>query len=70
MDESIKLKPCPFRVYGERVSSLTVPGQFYYNETFMPCMRGDCACYYDNGDEIRCRRDNTYYVLAEREDDD
>lgn len=62
------LKPCPFRVHGERTASLTIDGEFYYNEIFMPCMGDKCACYYDLGDEIRCCRDNTYFILAKRED--
>lgn len=41
----MELKPCPFRVHGERTASLTVAGEFYYNETFMPCIGVDCpAC--------------------------
>lgn len=40
-----ELKPCPFRVHGERTASLTVAGEFYYNETFMPCMREDCPAF-------------------------
>ena len=65
-----ELKPCPFRIHGERTASMTVYGEFYYNETFMPCMGEKCACYYDSGDEIRCCRDNTYFILAERSTDD
>ena len=68
--KAIKLKPCPFRVHGERISSLTVQGEFFYNEIFMPCMGEECACYYDSGDEIRCCRDNTYFILAERRQND
>ena len=65
----LKLKPCPFRVHGERISSLTVPNESYYNETFMPCMGDKCACYRDDGNQIRCYRDNLYLVLAERKED-
>lgn len=35
---SKKLKPCPFRVHGERTASATIQGEYYYNEFFMPCM--------------------------------
>lgn len=63
-----ELKPCPFRVHGERTASLTIPGEFYYNELFMPCMREECACFYRIGNELRCMRDNTYLVLGEEED--
>ena len=42
-----KLKPCPFRVHGERNASWTVTGEYYYNETFMPCMGERCAAYWN-----------------------
>ena len=65
-----KLKPCPFRVHGERTASLTNAGEFYYNEIFMPCMREECACFYEIGKEYRCMRDNMYLVLGVGEEDD
>lgn len=34
-----ELMPCPYRVHGERTMSLTVAGEYYYNEYFMPCMK-------------------------------
>lgn len=43
---SEKLKPCPFRVHGERTQSATIRGEFYYNEYFMPCMGEKCAAYW------------------------
>ena len=58
-----KLKPCPFRIHGERVQSATAEGEFYYNETFMPCIGNKCACYADIGDEIRCYRENVCFIL-------
>lgn len=62
-----EIKPCPFRVHGEKKASLTVAGEYYYNEYFMPCLRKECPCYLDVGYEIRCVRGyNTYLVLAER----
>ena len=63
-----KLKPCPFRVHGERIASLTIPGEFYYNEIFMPCMREECACFCEIGKEYRCMRDNMYLVLGGEDD--
>ena len=42
---NIELKPCPFRVHGERTYSLTVTGEYFYNETFMPCMGEDCPAF-------------------------
>lgn len=61
-----KLKPCPFRVHGSRTASLTIEGEYFYNETFMPCMGDECACYEEEGDTIMCYRDNRAFVLAER----
>ena len=66
---SEKLKPCPFRVHGERTASLTVDGEYYYNEIFMPCMRDACACYEEVGDKIICFRENSSFVLAERREE-
>lgn len=60
------LKPCPFRVHGERIASLTIAGEFYYKESFMPCMGEDCACYRDDGDAIRCYRDNLSFILDDK----
>lgn len=67
--KATKLKPCPFRIHGERTASMTVYGEFYYNETFMPCMGEECACFRVVDDEVRCCRDNMYLVLAERKQD-
>ena len=53
------LKSCPYRVHGERVASLTVAGELYYNEVFMPCMGNDCAAYF-NG---ICRRDGAFFDM-------
>lgn len=33
-----KLKPCPWRIHGERTASLTIAGEYFYNEYSMPCM--------------------------------
>lgn len=65
-----KLKPCPYRVHGEKISSLTVEGERYYNEYFMPCMREACACFFVTAEgEARCTRNyyGTYFVLSEQE---
>ena len=69
MDE---LKPCPFRVHGEQKASLTVPNEFYYNETFMPCMGEKCACYDVNtfSNEIHCNRDYGFLVIGIKEDEE
>ena len=61
-----KLKPCPFRVHGERVMSLTVAGEYYYNEIFMPCMEKECACFHRDGDGAYCDRNGAYMRLTER----
>lgn len=58
------LKPCPFRVHGERTSSLVVAGEYFYNEIFMPCMRSECACFHDNLGDPYCDRNGAYMKLA------
>ena len=61
-----KLKPCPYRVHGERVASLTVAGEFYYNEFFLPCMGDGCAAY-SNG---TCRRNGAVFDMIMEEEQD
>lgn len=63
----IKLKPCPFRIHGERTASLTVAGEYFYNETFMPCMKNGCACYHANSGEPYCDRNGAYMELRKTE---
>ena len=60
-----KLKPCPYRVHGERRASLTVEGEYYYNEWFMPCMRQECACFHIDCDDAYCDRNGMYMKLGE-----
>ena len=60
---SDKLKPCPYRVHGERVASLTVEGEFYYNEIFMPCMKEECPCYHEDCGDVWCDRNGAYMKL-------
>ena len=64
---SDKLKPCPYRVHGERVTSLTMPGEYYYNEIFMPCMREECACFRVDCGDAYCTRNGAYMKLGELE---
>ena len=59
-----KIKPCPYRVHGERVPSPTMPGAWYYNETFMPCMMKECACYHEDCGDAYCDRNGAYMVLG------
>lgn len=61
-----ELKPCPFRIHGEKTMSPTISGEYTYNETFMPCMGSKCLCYRDEGDEIKCYRDNLSFTLLDR----
>ena len=61
-----ELKPCPYRVHGERTMSLTVAGEYYYNECFMPCMGKECACFHCDGDDAYCDRNGAYMRLTER----
>ena len=58
-----ELKPCPYRIHGERRASLTVEGEFYYNETFMPCMGNECACYNESPDEVYCDRNGAHMPM-------
>lgn len=62
-----KLKPCPYRVHGEYTMSLTVEGEYFYNEYFMPCMEKECVCFYRDGDGAYCNRDDTYMKLTKGE---
>ena len=63
---NIELKPCPFRVHGERVPSLTIEGAYYYNEIFMPCMGKGCPCYDEefSGNAV-CRRNGANMIMTE-----
>lgn len=63
-----EIKPCPFRIHGEKIASLTVIGDYYYNEYFMPCLQEECPCYVDAGNEIKCIRNGTCLVLTEGKD--
>lgn len=66
------LKPCPYRVHGEKRASLTVAGEFYYNETFMPCLKSECPCFHVDCDDIYCDRGGAYMRLGrlkEKSDD-
>ena len=58
------LKPCPYRVHGERKASLTMTGEYYYNEYFMPCMGKSCACFHIDRDEAYCDRNGAYMKLG------
>ena len=61
---SRELKPCPFRVHGERTASLTVAGEFYYNETFMPCMGKECACFKEDSVDAYCDRNGAFILMT------
>ncbi len=58
------LKLCPFRVHGERTQSLTVRGEYFYNEFFMPCMGDKCAAYFDG----KCMKDGANFAMLEAEE--
>lgn len=62
-----ELKPCPYRVHGERTASLTISGEYYYNEYFMPCLMEGCACFYRDGSDAYCDRNGTYMRLTKGE---
>jgi len=59
----MELKPCPFRVHGERKASCTIPEEYYYNETFMPCMKRECPCYHEDTGDAWCDRNGAYMKL-------
>lgn len=60
-----KLKPCPYRIRGERRASLTIEGEYYYNEYFMPCMRQECGCFHVDCGDAYCDRNGSYMKLGE-----
>ena len=60
----VELKPCPFRIHGERRESLTIAGKFYYNETFMPCMGKECACYKEDAVDAYCERNGAHMLMT------
>ena len=62
-----ELKPCPYRVYGERRASLTVAGEFYYNEYFAPCIERECDCFRVDCGDAYCTRNGAYMKLGELE---
>ena len=59
-----ELKPCPFRVHGERTASLAVEGKYYYNEIFMPCMQNACPCFHVDCGDAYCDRNGGYIRLG------
>lgn len=63
------LKPCPYRVHGERRGSLTMPGDYYYNEYFMPCIQKECACFHVDLGDAYCDRNGMYMRLGELKGD-
>lgn len=63
-DKEKTLKPCPFRVRGERKASCTVAGEYSYREWFMPCMGKECACFHHVDDDAYCDRNGAYMILT------
>ena len=68
--DSVELKPCPFRVHGERKESCTISGEYYYSETFIPCMKFECPCYHEDTGDAWCNRNSEYIKLNRRVNDD
>lgn len=62
------LKPCPYRVHGERRASWTINGGYNYSESFMPCMGFECACFHvdmeSDIDRAYCNRGGVCITLA------
>lgn len=63
----IKLKCCPWRVYGERRNSCLVAGEYTYVEEFMPCYGEECPAYDYNGEEAWCRKDGGNLTLWKKD---
>ena len=64
----LELKPCPYRVHGERRASLTVPGEFFYYEYFMPCMGKDCPSFVK--ETTMCWREGVGVEMSKEDDVD
>lgn len=58
---SVELKPCPWRIHGEKAESLTISGEFYYNESFMPCIGEDCPAF--DSDNAVCMKDGAFFRM-------
>ena len=58
------LKPCPFRIHGEKTKSMTIEGEYYYSEYFMPCLQGECPCYHADCGDVYCDRNGAYMRLG------
>ena len=63
-----KLKPCPFRVHGERRASATIQGEYFYMEYFMPCLEESCPCFHVDCGDCYCDRNGAYMRLGKRKD--
>ena len=61
---------CPFRVHGERKASCTISGEYYYSETFMPCLKWECPCYHEDAGGAWCDRNSSYIKLSRRTNDE
>lgn len=57
----MRLKPCVWRIHGEKTMSLTTTGEYYYNESFMPCMGEKCPAF--NKFNISCMKDGCNFDL-------
>lgn len=60
---------CPFRVHGERTASLTVAGEYYYNETFMPCLKEGCPVFSQDCGDMYCYRNDTPIILHKAQEE-
>lgn len=65
-----ELKPCPYRVYGERRASATIHGEYTYAEYFMPCLKKACPCFYADCGDYWCDRNGSYLRLGKEGDID
>ena len=69
-EKMAELKPCPYRVRGERIASCTIDGEYSYIEAFMHCMKWECPCYHEDCGDAWCDRNGAYMKLNRRAKDE
>lgn len=56
---------CPFRIHGQKIASLTIAGECYYSEHFMPCLEKRCPVFRVDCGDAYCYRNNNPIKLGE-----
>ena len=62
------LKPCPWRIHGARTPSLTIAGEYFYSEVFMPCLGEECPAF--NPASNTCMKDGANFDMNRRASND